>query len=70
MIELHLTIFQSDEGDQFRAHTIDPETGEPVDVTDQYELAATVDGDDASRTGFVVFPKRITEQRNPNGVEL
>ena len=52
MISLHITIYQADDGDRYKVHTIDPDLGEPEDVTEDYEVTAveTEDG----RAGFAV----------------
>ena len=57
MIDLTLTLYNMEDGagDRFHAAAIDADTGEPIDVTDQYEVVAiqTPDG----RTGFAVFKR-------------
>lgn len=67
MISLHITIYETEDGDRFRVNMVDSaKPTEVTDVTDRYDVAATetIDG----RTGFTVIPK--AEARHPIGAEL
>lgn len=66
MISLHLTIYdlEGDE-DRFKVTAVDTEDGEPIDVTDQYEVVAveTPEG----RGGFAVFKVQNSGQPRAEG---
>lgn len=58
MIQLHVTIYEGAEGeDRFKA-LVEKGDGQLHDVTDQYEVAATVD-EGTGRKGFVVLKKEF-----------
>lgn len=65
MISLHVTVYTTDEGDRFVVHTISSDTGEPVDVTDQYDVVALT----GEQEGFAVLKRRRSFIRHPNGTE-
>ncbi|GAF71792.1 unnamed protein product [marine sediment metagenome] len=68
MISLHITLYTQEVDDRFKITAVDPESGEPSDVTDQYEVvaAATPEG----REGFAVFRKEQNcDQPQPEGTE-
>ena len=54
MISLHVTIYQEDGNDRFKVTAISDD-GEPVDVTDKYEVAA-ISGTQGT-PGFAVFKR-------------
>jgi hypothetical protein len=54
MISLHVTVYTTDEGDRFAVHVISDDTGQPVDVTEQYEVLA-LEGD---QEGFAVLKRK------------
>lgn len=56
MIQLHITLYQTEEGDRFKVNAVDPDDPEKMsDVTEDYEVVAiqTPDG----RGGFAVLQK-------------
>ena len=56
MIQLHITLYQTEEGDRFKVNAVDANDPEKMlDVTDDYEIVAieTPDG----RGGFAVLQK-------------
>ncbi len=55
MIQIHIVVYETDGGDQ-RFQVLVPSRGteELTDVTEQYEVAATVD-EDTGREGFLVL---------------
>lgn len=65
MISLHITLYTQEDDDRFQVNAVDTEDGEPIDVTDQYELVAveTPDG----RPGFGVFKVQNSDQPQPEG---
>ena len=60
MIQLHIIIYATEEGDRFKVML--PVEGEDdlLDVTDQYEVAATTE-EVTGRTGFSVLKKQTGE---------
>lgn len=54
MISLHVTVYTTDEGDRFVVHTISSDTGEPVDVTDQYDVVALA----GEQEGFAIIKRK------------
>lgn len=66
MITLNITIYNLNEDeDRFKVTAIDSKNGEPVDVTDQYELVSveTPEG----QPGFGVF--RLAQNSAPSATE-
>jgi hypothetical protein len=63
VIQIHITIWETEDGDQrFKVTTLGGD-GELLDVTDQYEVAATLE-EDTDRTGFTVLKKEKSEPRH------
>lgn len=61
MISLHITVYETEDGDRFRVNAVDSDDPTTVkDMTDQYELLAaeTEDG----RVGFTVMRKAEAAQ--------
>ena len=56
MIQLHITLYQTEEGDRFKVNAVDPDDPDKLkDVTEDYDIVAmqTTDG----REGFAVLKK-------------
>ena len=69
MISLSMTLYTIDgeDGDRFKMIVICPDTGEPIDVTEQYEVVAVeIDG----RSGFAVLKSLDDGTPHPTGAEL